>query len=151
VLQVNLVGDMGVWEARGYARASRFRDTRLMYDEVMLNESLWWRPGYNWYAGLDASQSETRYPESGRRSRYYNNRLSAAWRSERGWWADGFVSYRNNEDTDLISETIFEGFVRLRRNWPQFAFSLALGVGQRDSGGVKTVYQNVLLNVTRTF
>ena len=151
VLQVNLVGDLGAWEARGYARASHFRDTRLMYDEIMLNESVWWRPGYSWYAGLDASQSETRYPESGRRSRYFLNRLSAAWRSERGWWADGFVSYRTNEDTDLIGETILEGFVRLRRNWPQFAFSLALGVGQRDSGNVKTVYQNVLLNVTRTF
>ena len=47
-LRVDLHHDWGNWRAIGNARAARYRDERLNYDELRLNEDLTWRPSYDW-------------------------------------------------------------------------------------------------------
>ena len=51
----------------------------------------------------------------------------------------------------MADETITEGFLRVRRNWPQLVLSCSIGLGQRDRDTVKTMYQNLQINITRTF
>ena len=51
----------------------------------------------------------------------------------------------------MVDETITEVFVRVRRNWPQLAFSASIGLGQRDRGPVQTFHQNLQIYITRMF
>jgi hypothetical protein len=150
-LRVNLRKDWNEWRARGDVRAARYRDERLNYDEVRLNENLTWQPSYDWQLDLDANQTESRFIDTGRVSRYYDARLGGTWHSRRGWWADGYLSWRTEQDSQMLTETITEGYFRLRRNWPQLTVSCALGLGQRDRGTVQTTYENLQINITRTF
>lgn len=150
-LRVDVRRDWGDWRARGNARAARYRDERLNYDEVRLNENFTWRPSYDWQLSLDASQTQSKFIDTGRVSRYYSARLGGTWHSRRGWWTDGYLSWRTQDDTDMVTETITEGFIRVRRNWPQLTLSCALGIGQRDRGAVQTTYENLQINITRTF
>ena len=78
-------------------------------------------------------------------------RVTGSWHSPYDWWADGYVAWRTEQDSESVDETIKEGFLRLRRNWPQLAFSFSVGFGQRARGAVQTTYQNLQLNITRTF
>lgn len=150
-LRVDMRSDWGDWRARGSVRAARYRDERLDYDEVRLNENLTWRPSYDWQLNLDANQTQSKFIDSGRVSRYYSTRIGGTWHSHRGWWTDGYLSWRTQDDTEMVGETITEGFLRVRRNWPQLTLSCSLGIGQRDRGAVKTTYENVQINITRTF
>jgi hypothetical protein len=150
-LRVDLRHDWGDWRAIGNARAARYRDERLSYDEVRLNENLTWRPSYDWQLTLDASQGQSEFLDSGRTSRHFDGRLGGTWHSRQGWWADGYVTWRNQQDSEMADETITEGFLRVRRNWPQLSFSCSVGVGQRKRDTVKTMYQNLQINITRTF
>lgn len=150
-LRIDMRGERGSWQARGGATARRYRDERLKYDEVRLGESLWWRPGYRVQVGFDANQSYSRYLESGRQSRYFDNRLSATLHSRRGWWTDAYVSYRAMYDSDLPTEKITEGYLRVRRNWPQLSLTFAWGLGSRKRGPVSTDFHNLQFNLTRTF
>jgi hypothetical protein len=151
VLRMDLRGERGAWQARGGLMANRYRDEQLKYNEVRLNESLWWRPGYRWQIGFDGSQTDARYLESSRRSQTYDSRLSTTLQSDRGWWTDAYLSYRSLHDSDLPTETIIEGFVRVRRNWPQLSMSFAVGAGTRERGPVSTDFQNIQFNLNRTF
>lgn len=150
-LRVDVRRDWGDWMARGNARAARYRDERLSYDELRLNENFTWRPSYDWQLSLDAGQTQAKFVDSGRVSRHYNARLGGTWHSERGWWADGYLSWRTQQDSEMLTETIKEGFVRVRRTWPQLSLSCSVGVGQRDRGPVQTRYENLQINITRTF
>lgn len=150
-LRVDMRGERGPWQARAGAVARRYRDERLRYDEVRLNQSLWWRPGYRWQVGFDANQSEGRYLDSERTSRYFDNRLSTTIQSKRGWWTDAYVSYRAMYDSDLPTEKITEGYLRVRRNWPQLSLAFAWGLGTRERGPVSTDFHNLQLNLIRTF
>jgi hypothetical protein len=151
MLQLLMRGDWNAWVGRATARVSRYRDDRLNYDEVRLNQNLTWRPSYDWQVGLDAGQSASSFVDTGRESRRYDARLSASWHSEHGWWADGYLSWRTLSDTEVEDETITEGYLRVRRNWPQLSLSCAVGMGQRDRGGVQTTYENLQINITRVF
>lgn len=151
MLRLDMRGERGPWQARAGAMANFYRDERLQYDEVRLNQSLWWRPGYRWQVGFDAGQTDARFLESDRHSRYYDNRLSATLQSKRGWWTDGYVSYRSAHDSELPTETIIEAYVRVRRNWPQLSLTFAAGAGTRERGTVQTDFANIQLNLTRTF
>lgn len=151
MLRVDLRHDWGDWRAIGGARAARYRDERLRYDELRLNESLTWRPSYDWQLTLDASQTQSEFLDSGRTSRHFDGRLGGTWHSQQGWWADGYLTWRNEQDSEMADETITEGFLRVRRNWPQLSLSCSVGVGQRDRDTVKTMYQNLQINITRTF
>jgi hypothetical protein len=150
-LRIDVYHDWDAWTARGNARAARYRDERLQYDEIRLNENLTWRPSYDWQLAIDASQTEAKFLDSDRVSRHFDARLGGTWHSRRGWWADGYLSWRTQQDTEMETETITEGFVRVRRNWPQLSLSCSLGVGQRDRGPVQTTYENLQINITRTF
>jgi hypothetical protein len=150
-LRVDAHRDFGDWIARGNARVARYRDERLNYDEVRLNENLTWRPSYDWQLALDGSQAESRFLDSDRVTRHFDARLGGTWHSRRGWWADGYVTWRTQRDTAMLTETITEGFVRVRRNWPQLYVACSVGVGQRDRGSVQTTYQNLHVDITRTF
>jgi hypothetical protein len=150
-LRIDVRRDWGDWRAMANARAARYRDERLDYDELRLNENLMWRPSYDWQLSLDSSQTQAEFIDSGRVSRHVDARLGGTWHSQRGWWADGFLTWRTERDSELVDETITEGFVRVRRNWPQLAVSCSVGVGQRDRDTVKTMYENIQLNITRTF
>ena len=150
-VRVDVRRDWGDWIARGSARAARYRDERLNYDELRLAENFTWRPSYDWQLNLDAGQTEARFADTGRVSRHYDARLGGTWHSQRGWWTDGYLSWRTQQDSQMLSETITEGFVRLRRNWPQLVFSCSLGVGKRDRGPVQTTFENLQVSITRTF
>jgi hypothetical protein len=150
-LRVDVRHDWGDWIARGNARAARYRDERLSYDELRLNESFTWRPSYDWQLALDASQTQANFADTGRVSRHYDARLGGTWHSQRGWWADGYLSWRTQQDSEMLTESIREGFVRVRRNWPQLSLSCSVGFGQRDRGPVQTNYENLQINITRTF
>ena len=121
------------------------------YDEIRLNENLTWRPSYDWQLTFDASQTQSEFVDSGRTSRHFDARLGGTWHSRLGWWADGYLTWRTEQDSEMVDETITEGFLRLRRNWPQLALSCSVGVGQRDRDTVKTMYENLQINITRTF
>jgi len=150
-LRVDVNHDWGDWRALGNVRAARYRDARLDYDEIRFNENLTWRPSYDWQLSLSASQTQSEFIDSGRTSRYYDARLGGTWHSRQGWWADGFLTWRTQQDSEMADETITEGFFRIRRNWPQLALSCSVGLGQRDRDTVKTMYQNIQINITRTF
>jgi len=150
-LRVDLRRDWGDWRALGNARAARYRDERLNYDEVRLNENLTWRPSYDWQLTLDASQTQSTFLDTDRTNRHYDTRLGGTWHSRRGWWADGYLSWRTEQDTESETETVTEGFLRVRRNWPQLTISCSVSVGRRDRGPVQTTYENLRLNITRTF
>jgi hypothetical protein len=150
-LRVDLRRDWGDWRAIGNARAARYRDERLSYDEVRLNENITWRPSYDWQLNLGASQTQAEFLDSGRTSRHYDARLGGTWHSRQGWWADGYLSWRTLQDSEMASETITEGFFRVRRNWPQLVLSCSVGIGQRDRDTVKSTYENLQINITRTF
>jgi hypothetical protein len=150
-LRVDLRRDWGDWRALGNARAARYRDERLNYDEVRLNENLTWRPSYDWQLTLDASQTQSKFLDSDRTNRHYDTRLGGTWHSRRGWWADGYLSWRTEQDTESETETVTESFLRVRRNWPQLTVSCSVSVGRRDRGPVQTTYENLQLNITRTF
>jgi hypothetical protein len=150
-LRIDLRHDWGDWRALANARAARYRDERLNYDEMRLNENLTWRPSYNWQLALDASQTESRFLDSDRTSRNFDARLTGSWHSRAGWWADGYVSWRTERDSETVDETITEGYFRLRRNFPQLTVWLSLGLGRRERGPVQTSYESVQLNLTRTF
>jgi|GEM_PF-586472 len=150
-LRVDVSHDRGALRARANARAARYRDERLDYDEIRLNENLSWQPYYDWQLGFDASQTQAKFIDTGRVSRHYDARLGGSWHSRRGWWADGYLSWRTQQDSEMVDETITEAFIRVRRNWPQLAFSASLGLGQRDRGPVQTFYQNLQIYITRTF
>jgi hypothetical protein len=150
-LRVDLRHDWGDWRAMGNARAARFRDERLSYDEVRINENITWRPSYDWQLTLDASQTQSEFLNSGRTSRHLDGRLGGTWHSRRGWWADGYLTWRKEQDSEMADERITEGFLRVRRNWPQLSFSCSVGVGQRNRDTVTTMYQNLQINITRTF
>ncbi len=150
-LRVDLRHEWGDWRALGNVRAARYRDERLSYDEVRLNENVTWRPSYDWQLTLGASQTQAEFIDSGRTSRHYDARLGGNWHSRRGWWADGYLTWRTQQDSEMADETITEGFLRVRRNWPQLALSCSVGLGQRDRDTVKTMYQNLQITITRTF
>jgi hypothetical protein len=150
-LRIDVRHDWGNWRALANARAARYRDEHLNYDEMRLNENLTWRPSYNWQLALDASQTESKFLDSDRTSRNFDARLTGSWHSRAGWWTDGYVSWRTEQDSEMVDETITEGFFRVRRNFPQLALSFSVGVGQRERGPVQTTYENVQLNITRTF
>lgn len=150
-LRVDVSHDRDALRARANARAARYRDERLDYDEIRLNENLSWQPYYDWQLGFDASQTQAKFVDTGRVSRHYDARLGGSWHSPRGWWADGYLSWRTQQDSETVDETITEAFIRVRRNWPQLAFSASLGLGQRDRGPVQTFYQNLQIYITRTF
>ena len=150
-LRIDVRHEWGDWRAMGNARAARYRDERLDYDELRLNESLAWRPSYDWQLSFDSSQTQAEFIDSGRTSRHYDARLGGTWHSRNGWWADAFLAWRAQRDSQLVDETITEGFLRVRRNWPQLAFSCSVGLGQRDRDTVKTTYESIQLNLTRTF
>jgi hypothetical protein len=151
MLQFLMRGDWRDWRGRATARVARYRDDRLNYDEIRLDQNLTWRPSYDWQVSFDAGQTESQFVDTGRESRRFDARLSATWHSEHGWWTDGYVSWRTLRDTDLENETITEGYLRVRRNWPQLTLSCAAGIGQRDRGGVQTTYENLRINITRIF
>jgi hypothetical protein len=150
-LRIDMRQDWDNWRVLASARAAQYRDEHLNYDELRLNENLTWRPSYDWQFAFDASQSESKFLDSDRTSRNFDARLTGSWHSRDGWWADGYVSWRTEQDSEMVDETITEGFFRVRRNFPQLALSFAVGVGQRERGPVKTTYENVQLNITRTF
>jgi hypothetical protein len=151
MLRVDLRRDWGNWRARGNARAARYRDTSLDYDEIRFGENLSWQPSYDWELNIDANQTESRFLDTGRVSRYFDGRLGGSWHSARGWWTDGYLSWRTKQDSESATETINEAFVRVRRNWPRLAFTASLGVGTRERDAVRTTYENILFNLTRTF
>lgn len=150
-LRLDLRRDWGNWRGRGNARAARYRDERLDYDEIRLGENLSWQPSYDWELNADANQGESRFRDTGRVSRTFDSRLGGSWHSRRGWWTDGYVLWRTRQDSVAATETITEGFVRVRRNWPQLIFSASLGVGMRDRESVQTTYENFQLSLSRTF
>jgi hypothetical protein len=150
-LRVDLRHDWGNWRAMGNARAARYRDERLSYDEMRLNENLTWRPSHDWQLTLDASQTQSEFLDSGRTSRHFDGRLGGTWHSRSGWWADGYLTWRNEQDSEMADETITEGFLRVRRNWPQLSLSCSVGVGQRNRDTVKTMYQNLQISIIRKF
>ena len=150
-LRLDLRRDWGNWRGRGSARAARYRDERLDYDEARLGENLSWQPSYDWELNADANQGESRFRDTGRVSRIFDARLGGSLHSRGGWWTDGYLSWRTRQDSAAATETITEGFVRVRRNWPQLAFTAALGIGVRDRESVQTTYENIQINLTRTF
>jgi len=150
-LRVDVHHDWGDWRALGNVRAARYRDERLSYDEIRLNENLTWRPSYHWQLTLGGSQTQSEFVDSGRTSRNYDARLGGTWHSRQGWWADGYLTWRTQQDSEMADETITEGFFRVRRNWPQLTLSCSVGFGQRDRDTVKTMYQNIQIDITRTF
>jgi hypothetical protein len=150
-LRVDVRHDWNDWLGRANARAARYRDDRLNYDEFRLNESLTWRPGYAWQLAIDASQAESRFLDTGRVSRIFDARLGGTWSGRRGWWTDGYLTWRTQRDSSVPNETVTEGFVRVRRNWPQLTLSCAVGLGLRERGAVQTTYENLQVNITRTF
>jgi hypothetical protein len=151
MLNLTMRGDWQEWTGRATARLARYRDDRLNYDEIRLDQSLSWRPGYRWQVSLDAGQTDSHFVDTGRESQRYDARLSANWHSEHGWWTDGYLTWRTLRDTEVENETITEGYLRVRRNWPQLSLSCAAGMGQRDRGGVQTTYENLYVSITRLF
>jgi hypothetical protein len=151
MLQLSMRGDWDEWRARFNARGARYRDDRLNYDELRLTQSLTWRPSYDWQVGLDTGQSESRFLDTGRRSRNFDARLAGTLHSERGWWTDGYLSWRTLQDTETSDETITEAYLRVRRNWPQLTLACSAGVGQRERGPVTTTFENFQLTITRLF
>lgn len=151
MLNLAMRGDWDEWTARATARLARYRDDRLNYDEIRLDQSLSWRPSYRWQVSLDAGQTGSRFVDTGRESQRYDARLGANWHGGHGWWTDGYLSWRTLRDTEVENETIAEGYLRVRRNWPQLSLSCAVGMGQRDRGGVQTTFENLYLSITRVF
>jgi len=150
-LRVDVRHDWGNWRAIANARAARYRDERLKYDDIRLNENLTWRPSYDWQLNLDASQTQSTFVDSGRISRYYDARLGGTYHSLEGWWTDGYLTWRAQRDTEVVNETITEAFLRVRRDWLQLHLSCSISLGQRERGSVQTTYENLQINITRTF
>lgn len=150
-LRLEVRGDWEGWNARADGTASRYRDTSLRYDELQFTQQVTYRPGYFWLLGLSASESDTRYTETGRSSAMQDYRFTVSWTSERGWWADGVLTHRALQDSELPSEKLTEGRCRLRRRWPRLDISMSVGMGERTRGGVETSFSDIHLAAVRQF
>lgn len=150
-LRLELRGDWGAVQAWGYGSAMRYRATDLDYDQENLVGNVSYRPSYTWLFLLNSTLSDTKYLTTGRESKQKAVRLDISWNSPTGWWANGFVSYRTLDDTDMPYETVADAVVQVRRNWTKLDFLASVGVGERTRGDVQTRYGNIHLAVVRQF
>jgi hypothetical protein len=144
--RMELRGDWDYLRARADAVASHYDYTNLVYDELRFGQHVSYSARANLLLGLSADESRTDYELTQRRSEARSLRLDVDWAGPSGWFTTAYLSRRSLHDTQMPTDIVTEAVVRVRRRWTKLTVAGALGLVERDRGGVETT--NLYFNVS---
>jgi hypothetical protein len=129
----------------------KYDSTQLIYDDRRAKAFLSYRPISDLTLTLTGDVYRTDYTLPVRQSRGYNARFEVNWYAPGGALLTGYANHHLYEDTQLPTDEVSEGGVRLRWNWRLMELNAVAALGERNYGTTHLTDRRFLFNIVRRF